>query len=172
MKYQKAASFILWSSLVVTTIFVVACGQIPGSNQAGQTTDPAAKSFGSVYAVITNTARCKDCHTPPDGSGVTAGAKIDFSTKEKAYTSLTTLSLSGGTSGTACTLVAIVDSTGVVTKSGLAAVLFSEYNSTTTVSFGGRSACKPYTGHHSDLALSATDKTNIIGWIEAKAPNN
>lgn len=168
MTHTRALGLLLWITLVVSTVFSTSCGVIPTTVTGG--TGTSTYTFSMVYAVITSVPRCVDCHSPPSGSAVTAGSKLDFSTQALAYSTLTTKKLEGGTSGTACNSVSIVDSAGRVTMSGLAAVLFSDYN--TTNDFAGATGCKPYTGHHSDLSLSSSEKSTILGWISDGAKNN
>lgn len=135
-------------------IFIGRCGKL----------GPPAGSFGDVYQNVIVSANCAaQCHVP-GGTATSAGAQIDFTSQTTSYDTLTTKSV-GGASSVGCGAVKIVKS-GDPSKSYLAAVLISTYNTTTV-------GCTPLNTHITGIAnLSETQKSSIVTWITNGAKND
>jgi hypothetical protein len=129
----------------------------------GKALGPASGTFGNVYETLKSD--CIECHVP-GGSGLVSGSTFDVTSATTAYNTL--LSDTAHTAAPECAGVKLVVAN-TPTSSYLAAVLFSDYNIN---SFAGVANCKPITRHHSDLNLSADEKTSILAWINGGALNN
>lgn len=136
------------------------------SSKTADTTTTSG-TFTDIYKSLLSTS-CSGCHNPEGDVYKTSHVHLDFSTQATAYSTLTTLLVTGDTSKGICGNVKIVDP-GSVSTSYLAGVLFSEYN---VYNFDNYPNCKPYSAHLLDQHPSDSEKTSIISWINAGAPNN
>lgn len=137
-------------------ILLCRCGQTPTS-----TPTLTEGTFTHVYEKTLKSA-CIECHVPTGAAFKTDGVLLDFTSQAKAYSTLTTSSVTGGSSKTTCGSAKIVKAT-KVEDSYLAAVLFTEYNIS---NFAGISGCTPYTLHLTDQNISSTEKNSITTWIK------
>ena len=142
-------------------VFLANCSKSNDLNSSEST-------FSTIYTNTLNPS-CIQCHKPGTPAYVTSGVRLDFTTQATAFSTLTTQNASGTTSGANCTsaLIPYVQSASPTT-SFLMAVLFSDHWSPSFVATG----CAPYSVHHTDVSLSAAEKTAIVNWINAGAPNN
>lgn len=145
---------IRWIFVFLLLLFMTSCGPSPGT-------------FQDVY---TNTFKksCMECHVPTGSATVDYHAKLDFSTSDLAYQTLTTSTVSGITSSTICAGVKIVAANDP-TNSYLMGVLFRDYYKT---DFGGKSGCTPNNVHLESINVTDTEKSSIQTWINAGALNN
>jgi hypothetical protein len=161
--YQKALLSLLKACALSLTMLLL--------NNCGDGTTPVVDpTFSSLYTNFFYN-NCLQCHQP-GGSGTTAGATLNFTDANTAYSSLKNSTSGGFTSGNDCEGISLVNTT-TPANSFLLAILSSEDSSS---NFAGRSGCTPYTEHHTNTAIRQAYSSNVrqalTQWISAGAPNN
>lgn len=152
----------LTRSDLIKVLLILLSSILWGCSEEKNSTSPP--SFTSIYTQVLVGQACVDCHSP---GGDNNGSQLDFSTQALAFSTLTNLKVTGATSVGTCGDVFIVGET--PDTSFLAAVLFDDYYQD---NFAGVAGCTPYNIHLSNQSLTDSEKANIIGWIQAGAPNN
>jgi hypothetical protein len=138
-------------------LLLVRCG-------SSSNTSSSSLTFTAVYS-NTLQPECARCHIP-NAAGSLAGATINFTTQASAFQSLTGAKVSARDVVGTCGSVNLV-TPGTASTSYITATTISSSYSTNFVVAG----CTPYS-HPGLPALSATDISNLVGWINAGAPNN
>ncbi len=146
--------------------YVILSASFVGCGAASQLVDPTPGTFGSVYTKTLKAGNCVQCH---DGSNSAEYGNLNFSTQALAYQTLTQGTVTGPVAKGNCGGLKLINANSPTT-SYFTAVLFDEY--ATQSGFAGDSDCAPYATHRSEQNISADEKTSIIDWINAGAPNN
>ena len=125
-----------------------------------------APSFSSIYAQTLSTA-CIECHQPGASASADYGVELDFSSQAAAFSSLQG-TVASATSRGQCGGVKIVRA-GNPASSYLLAEIDQSFSSP---DFGGVAGCVPAAVHYSTINLSQAQRSDIVSWIQAGAPNN
>ncbi len=153
----KRKSFSIYSTSLLFPFLISACGQVDGLMEAQPGT------FSHVYNTVLSD--CLQCH---NGENPSDFSELDFSTKEKAYSSLQG-SVSGPLASGNCAGVKLITE-GSPTNSYFAAVLLTEFAVNSGIA--GDADCVPYANHLQDQNLTESERNSIKDWITAGASNN
>ncbi|MBF0297326.1 MAG: hypothetical protein HQK51_01315 [Oligoflexia bacterium] len=134
-----------------------------GCSKNNDTAIPASR-FTNLYE-NTFKPNCIRCHVPGQDPYDNLGVKLDFSTKEKAHSTLTTLKCAGQSS-TFCADIPYVTARDL-NQSYLVAILNRTYNNITN--YAGKVNCVPYNIHIIDQHLTTEEQNSIIAWINEGA---
>lgn len=122
---------------------------------------PPTSRFTTFYDNVMKT-NCRSCHIPGGEAYDRYAVRLDFSTKETAHSTLTTLnSLSPSTAN--CSGIPYATARDV-NRSYLVAMLVDSYNNTNN--YAGAS-CTPLNTHIDKL--TQTEKDSIVSWINEGA---
>ncbi|MBF0362827.1 MAG: hypothetical protein HQK49_17545 [Oligoflexia bacterium] len=145
---------ILFISIVCFFFVIVSCSDKK---------EPPESRFTTLYNG-TFKPNCLSCHAPGNDVYDNSGVKLDFTTKELAYSTLTTKN-SASPSNQYCRDIPYASARDV-NNSYLLAVLISTYN---TTNYASKVNCVPYNVHLLDQNLSQTEKDSIVAWINEGA---
>lgn len=156
----KCSLSLIFTLLALGSLIFSGCSE----NKSNSNVDP---TLTDLYSKVFSQS-CISCHVPGQSAYDLNGVTIDFTSKDLAYQTLVSKTVSGtsstGTCGSAYEVVP-----GSETQSYLVAVLISSYS---TDNFAGISGCTPYAGHHENSYLTDEAKSALVQWVQNGANND